>query len=99
MLDFYNQRKAQVAHSKPNNAHKLLADLESRFDVHIITQNIDDLHERAGSSKVLHLHGLITQSKSSIDDQLIYNIGFNEIKLGDVCEKRDPAKTQYCLVW
>ena len=64
VLDFYNKRRHQVLNAKPNQAHLLLAELENKYDVQIITQNIDDLHERAGSKKVLHLHGEIMKSTS-----------------------------------
>src|SRR3954470_2633336 len=71
VLEFYNQRRKQVLEAKPNAAHFALAKLEQKFDVTIITQNIDDLHERAGSSKVLHLHGQIRKSRSTLDENLI----------------------------
>src|ERR1700746_4221527 len=74
VLDFYNQRRKNVAEAKPNAAHIGLAELEKDFDVHIITQNIDDLHERSGSTKVLHLHGEIFKMRSEADTELIYEI-------------------------
>jgi NAD-dependent deacetylase len=74
VIDFYNQRRKQVLEAKPNQAHLALRKLEEKFDLHIITQNIDDLHERAGSSKVLHLHGEILKSRSSVDPSLIYTV-------------------------
>ena len=97
VLDFYNKRKAQVKDAQPNLAHELVAQLEQNFEVQIITQNIDDLHERAGSKNVLHLHGLITQSRSSVDENLIYDVGFNEINLGDFCEKQSQLRPN--IVW
>jgi NAD-dependent deacetylase len=87
VLDFYNQRRKQLLECKPNEAHYKLAELEKYFNVHIITQNIDDLHERAGSSNVLHLHGELRKSMSTGDSSLIYNIEGWELKKGDLCEK------------
>jgi NAD-dependent deacetylase len=84
--DFYNQRRKAVLEAEPNNAHRLLADIEKYFDVHIITQNIDDLHERAGSAKVLHLHGEILKSQSTADPRLVYPVEGWELKMGDTCE-------------
>lgn len=86
VLEFYNMRRKQSAIAKPNLAHYSLVDLEKKFDVHIITQNIDDLHERAGSKKVLHLHGEIVKCRSSGDSSLIYPYN-KSLKIGDVCEK------------
>ena len=97
VLDFYNKRRKQVLEAKPNLAHYALVELEQKFDVQIITQNIDDLHERAGSKKVLHLHGEITKSRSSIDPTLVYKISGNEIKLGDTCEKGSQLRPH--IVW
>ena len=71
VLDFYNMRRKQVFHAHPNEAHQLLADLQTRFDVEIITQNIDDLHERAGSINVLHLHGEISKKRCSLESSNI----------------------------
>lgn len=82
---FYNVRRKQCIQAQPNAAHRYLADLEKEYDVHIITQNIDDLHERAGSTKVLHLHGEIRKSQSSVSPNLIYNVDGEEIGTGDVC--------------
>ncbi|MDG2450395.1 MAG: Sir2 family NAD-dependent protein deacetylase, partial [Saprospiraceae bacterium] len=75
VLEFYNKRKAQVKGAMPNLAHNLVAELEDNFEVRVITQNIDDLHERAGSTDVLHLHGIVTQARSSVDENLIYDVG------------------------
>src|SRR6188508_1173285 len=80
VLKFYNERRKQVLEAKPNAAHLALAELEKKFDVHVITQNIDDLHERAGSSKVLHLHGEILKSRSTIDPCLVYKVDGWEMK-------------------
>ena len=86
VLDFYNERRKQVLKATPNEAHKTLVLLEQFFDVQIITQNIDDLHERAGSTKVLHLHGEILKARSTFDDQL-YDWKKPTLKLGDKCPK------------
>src|SRR6201995_1223633 len=74
VLDFYNMRRKNVLDAKPNGAHIGLAELEKYFDVHIITQNIDDLHERAGSTKVMHLHGEIFKMRSERNHKLVYDI-------------------------
>jgi NAD-dependent deacetylase len=97
VLQFYNERLKQVINAKPNKGHFILAELEKHFDVQIITQNIDDLHERAGSKNVLHLHGLITKMRSSVDEKLIYPIKKNEIKVGDLCEKGSQLRPH--IVW
>lgn len=96
VLDFYNYRRRQVLEAIPNAAHQALANLESHFNVHIITQNIDDLHERAGSSKVLHLHGEILKMRSELDEDLVYDIR-NDIKIGDKAE--DGAQLRPQIVW
>jgi len=83
---FYNLRRKGVMDASPNRAHTLLASLDSYFDMEIITQNIDNLHERAGSKKVLHLHGEITKSQSTKNAQLIYDIDGWELNMGDRCE-------------
>jgi len=87
VLNFYNQRRKELLDCKPNKAHYQLVELEKYFEVQIITQNIDDLHERAGSSNILHLHGEIRKSMSTGDSSLIYNIEGWELKTGDLCEK------------
>ena len=86
VLDFYNKRRKNVENSVPNDGHKYLAELEKYFDVTIFIQNIDDLHERAGSTKVFHLHGDIKKARSWKNEDFIIDIGFNDIKIGDVCE-------------
>lgn len=96
VLEFYNMRRKNVADAKPNAAHYGLAALEKDFDVYIITQNIDDLHERAGSTKVLHLHGEIFKMRSEKNDKLVYDIR-TEIKLGDIAE--DGAQLRPNIVW
>ena len=97
VLRFYNERRRQLATCMPNAGHTGLAELESHFDVHIITQNIDDLHERAGSKKILHLHGELTKARSTVDSSLIYDIGYNDIRNGDKCEKGSQLRPH--IVW
>jgi NAD-dependent deacetylase len=97
VLKFYNERRKQVLEAKPNAAHLALADLETKIDVHIITQNIDDLHERAGSTKVLHLHGEILKSRSTVDPRLVYTVDGWEIKSGDKCERGSQLRPH--IVW
>jgi len=92
VLRFYNQRRKQIRQVQPNIAHKALVKLEKKYNVNIITQNIDDLHERSGSKNVLHLHGEINQSRSSIDASLIYNIIDVEMKMGELCELNSQLK-------
>lgn len=84
--EFYNMRRKAVMEAAPNAAHYSIAKLEEHFDVHVITQNIDDLHERAGSKKVLHLHGEIKKSQSTHNPKLIYDIEGWELKMGEKCE-------------
>ena len=97
VLRFYNERRRQLASSKPNEGHFGLARLEKYFDVRIITQNIDDLHERAGSTKVVHLHGELTKARSCADPSLIYDIGYKDINPGDNCEKGSQLRPH--IVW
>jgi NAD-dependent deacetylase len=96
VLDFYNQRRKDVQAAQPNLAHKTLAELEANFDVHIITQNIDDLHERAGSTKVLHLHGEIMKMRSDKNPHKLYEIE-KDIMLGDKSE--DGSQYRPHVVW
>ena len=95
--NFYNQRRKQLSLCQPNDAHKILANLEKHFEVQIITQNIDDLHERAGSSDVLHLHGELSKSQSTVDPSLVYPLDHWEIKTGDKCEKGSQLRP--FIVW
>ena len=94
---FYNERRKQLLESEPNKGHIGLAELENYFDIHIITQNVDDLHERAGSSKVLHLHGELKKARSSADPTLVYEIDGWELKMGDLCEKGSQLRPH--VVW
>ncbi|WP_440880975.1 SIR2 family NAD-dependent protein deacylase [Tenacibaculum sp. C7A-26P2] len=96
VLDFYNQRRKQLLEVSPNKGHKNLVKLEETFDVHIITQNVDDLHERAGSSNVIHLHGELRKARSTIDKNLVYNWD-KDIILGDLCEKQSQLRPH--IVW
>lgn len=96
VLEFYNQRRKNVQEAEPNAAHYGLAALEKEFDVHIITQNIDDLHERAGSKKVLHLHGEIFKMRSEKNEELVYEI-FSDINIGD--KATDGAQLRPHIVW
>lgn len=96
VLDFYNYRRKNVLDAKPNAAHYGLAELEKSFDVHIITQNIDDLHERAGSTKIMHLHGEIFKMRSERNTNLVYDIR-GDIQLGD--KAADGAQLRPHIVW
>lgn len=96
VLDFYNMRRRSVREAQPNHAHKVLASLEADYDVHIITQNIDDLHERAGSTNVLHLHGEIFKMHSERNETLSYPI-HDDIQLGDTAE--DGSQLRPSIVW
>jgi NAD-dependent deacetylase len=97
VLKFYNERRRQLAECKPNAGHTGLAELEKHFDVQIITQNVDNLHERAGSTRVLHLHGELTKARSTSDLSLIYDIGYKDINPGDNCEKGSQLRPH--IVW
>lgn len=97
VLEFYNQRRKAGLKAKPNPGHLALAELEKHFEVTIITQNVDNLHEKAGSTKVIHLHGEIFKSRSSIDEELCYDIEGWELKLGDCCEKGSQLRPH--IVW
>jgi NAD-dependent deacetylase len=97
VLQFYNERRRQLKDALPNSAHTGLRDLENDFDVTIITQNVDNLHERAGSRNVLHLHGLLTRARSTKFPELVYDIGYGEIKMGDNCEKGHQLRPD--IVW
>jgi len=96
VLEFYNYRRREVAKAQPNAAHIGLAELQDDFDVHIITQNIDDLHERAGSKKVLHLHGEIFKMRCERNEELVYEIR-DDINWGDKSEKGFQLRPH--IVW
>lgn len=97
VLKFYNQRRRQLAEVQPNAAHLALARLEKIYEVSIITQNVDDLHERGGSTHILHLHGEMVKARSTADDTLIYNIGYKDIRVGDQCERGSQLRPH--IVW
>lgn len=94
---FYNQRRKAVLSAVPNDAHYALAKLEAKYDVTVITQNVDNLHERAGSSHVIHLHGLITKSQSEINPDLVYDISGWELKMGELCDLGSQLRPN--VVW
>ena len=96
VLDFYNQRRKQLLQVKPNNAHNLLVQLEKQYNVEIITQNVDDLHERAGSTNVLHLHGELFKVRSISNENLVYT-WTKDLKIGDNCESGSQLRPH--IVW
>ncbi len=96
VLDFYNKRRQQLKEVKPNAAHFALKELEAQYDVHIITQNVDDLHERAGSSKVLHLHGELLKARSTDDSGVILEWK-EDLNLGDLCPNQQQLRPH--IVW
>ncbi len=99
VLDFYNQRRRQLFQVKPNKGHIGLAELEKIFNVQIITQNVDNLHERAGNTSIIHLHGELLKVRSSADPELIYELNEEapDIQLGDLCEKGSQLRPH--IVW
>ena len=94
---FYNERRRQLLNASPNAGHITLAELENYFDIEIITQNIDNLHERAGSTKVLHLHGELMKVRSTGDPSLIYELDSCELNPGDTCEQGHQLRPH--VVW
>jgi NAD-dependent deacetylase len=97
VLDFYNQRRKAALQAKPNVGHEILATLEQEFNVTIITQNVDNLHEQAGSTNVIHLHGELFKTRSTADSGLVYNMTGWELKFGDLCEKGSQLRPH--IVW
>lgn len=97
VLEFYNERRKAVLQASPNAAHTAIAALEERFDVVVITQNIDDLHERAGSTNVLHVHGEILKARSSVDPSLVYPLATAVIEMGQLCEQGSQLRPD--VVW
>jgi NAD-dependent deacetylase len=97
VLRFYNERRSQLERCEPNEGHKILAELETDFDIHIITQNVDNLHERAGSSKILHLHGELTKVRCTYDSEDIYDIGYKPIHIGDNSDNGHQLRPH--IVW
>ena len=96
VLDFYNQRRKQLLEVIPNQGHDLLADLQQTHSVHIVTQNVDDLHERAGSNQVLHLHGELRKVRSSLNEDLVYD-WMEDLNKGDLCELNSQLRPH--IVW
>lgn len=97
VLEFYNQRRKKALEVKPNRGHEILAELEQYFDVTVVTQNVDDLHERAGSTHIIHLHGSLFESRSTADENLVYRIQGWALNLGDRCEKGSQLRPN--IVW
>jgi NAD-dependent deacetylase len=97
VLEFYNQRRKQLYEVEPNAGHKALVKLEDKFNVQVVTQNVDDLHERAGSTNVLHLHGELKKVRSTFDPNLVYTLDGWELKWGDTCEKGSQLRPH--IVW
>jgi NAD-dependent deacetylase len=97
VLEFYNQRRKAALTAKPNRGHEVLAELQQHFDVTIVTQNVDNLHERAGSHHVVHLHGSLFESRSTADERLVYPINGWQLNLGDTCERGSQLRPN--IVW
>ncbi|WP_323751329.1 NAD-dependent deacylase [Marinobacter sp.] len=97
VLRFYNERRRQLQAVEPNSAHRLLAELESQYRVTVVTQNVDNLHERGGSSNVVHLHGELTKARSTVDPDLVYDIGYRDIQPGDTCDRGTQLRPH--IVW
>ncbi len=97
VLEFYNQRRRQLGSVEPNDGHKQLVRLEEKYDVTIVTQNVDDLHERAGSSKIIHLHGELTKAQSTVNPEIVIEIGTKDIVEGDKCERGSQLRP--FIVW
>jgi NAD-dependent deacetylase len=97
VLDFYNQRRKRAREAVPNKGHSVLAELQDYFDVMVVTQNVDDLHERAGSKQVIHLHGSLFEARSSVDESLVYPIDGTLLNLGETCSKGSQLRPN--IVW
>jgi NAD-dependent deacetylase len=97
VLDFYNERRKQAADAQPNRGHEILVEMEEYFDVQVVTQNVDGLHEKAGSTNVLHLHGELSKVRSVKNEDLIYEIGAKSIELGETAE--DGGQLRPHIVW
>lgn len=97
VLDFYNERRRELKRAKPNDAHLAIAELQKYFHVEVITQNVDDLHERAGTKNVLHLHGELTKARSSGDQRVVVDIGYRDIKSGEKAPDGFPLRPH--VVW
>lgn len=97
VLEFYNERRRQLKDAQPNSGHLALAELETDFEVTIITQNVDNLHERAGSTNVLHLHGELTKVQSSLNEDDVKDIGYDDVNIGDCCKYGSQYRPH--IVW
>lgn len=97
VLEFYNDRRRALLDAQPNAAHKALAKLEEAHDVVVVTQNVDDLHERGGSSHVIHLHGELLKARSTLDPGLVYDLNGADIRIGDKCRKGSQLRPH--IVW
>lgn len=97
VLRFYNERRRRMWECEPHEGHRGLVRLERRFDVEIVTQNVDNLHERAGSTRVLHLHGELAKARSSLDHRIVHDLGRRELNVGDKCERGSQLRPH--IVW
>ncbi|MFT7558514.1 MAG: NAD-dependent deacetylase [Flavobacteriales bacterium] len=97
VLNFYNERRTQAYKASPNVAHEAIARLEEKYEVVVITQNVDDLHERSGSTNVIHVHGQLKYARSTIDESLVYLLKDKSIHIGDACEKGGQLRPH--IVW
>lgn len=97
VLEFYNKRRRELEKTAPNEAHTLIAALERHYEVTVVTQNIDNLHERAGSTRIIHLHGELTKARSVNDDTRTYDIGYGDIRPGDTAP--DGGQLRPHVVW
>ena len=97
ILRFYNERRRQLKDCQPNKGHLILAEMEKYYQISVITQNVDNLHERAGSSRVIHLHGELTKACSSVNKELVYDIGYEDINPEDKAE--DGSRLRPFIVW
>ncbi len=97
VLDFYNERRKQLLSAKPNQAHKIISQLQEKYDVEVVTQNIDNLHEKAGSKKVIHLHGELMKCRSTVNPNLIYTLKSWKLNIGDKCELGSQLRPH--VVW
>ena len=98
VLEFYNKRRKELEHAQPNSAHKAVAQLEEKYNVTVVTQNIDDLHERGGSTNIIHLHGEATKARSEFSDYgPTYEIGYKELNIGDLAP--DGGQLRPHIVW
>jgi NAD-dependent deacetylase len=97
VLAFYNERRVNACAALPNAGHRAIAELERSYEVVVVTQNVDDLHERAGSTHVIHVHGELTKARSTADESLVFEIGARPIQLGDLCPQGSQLRPH--IVW